>query len=173
MVSNPRRDRRGATPFHLRTDATNCAAISRAPNLPYLPLANGHTPPCKCWRSRISKAARQRTTTAHLAHYLALQGSRAGDRPRPAGLAIRSVWLPARIDVEANRTLYGAIRYDESSGPLADVIRQTYFAGLDIVPGNLELMEFVHETPRVFAGAVSRSRRHVLRPCRGRAFDGR
>ncbi|TIU41390.1 MAG: plasmid partitioning protein RepA, partial [Mesorhizobium sp.] len=31
--------------------------------------------------------------------------------------------------------------------PLKDIIRKTYFAGLDLVPGNLELMEFEHETP--------------------------
>jgi chromosome partitioning protein len=31
---------------------------------------------------------------------------------------------------------------------LADIIQQTYFPGLDLVPGNLELMEFEHETPR-------------------------
>ena len=35
--------------------------------------------------------------------------------------------------------------------PLRDVVRQTYFPGLDIVPGNLELQEFEHETPRILA----------------------
>ncbi|TIU18962.1 MAG: plasmid partitioning protein RepA, partial [Mesorhizobium sp.] len=44
-------------------------------------------------------------------------------------------------------TLYGAIRYDDKRRPLKDIIRKTYFAGLDLVPGNLELMEFEHETP--------------------------
>ena len=30
---------------------------------------------------------------------------------------------------------------------MAEVIRKTYFDGLDLVPGNLELMEFEHATP--------------------------
>src|SRR3546814_13348043 len=29
-----------------------------------------------------------------------------------------------------------------------EVIRSTYFTGISIVPGNLELMEFEHQTPR-------------------------
>ena len=32
-----------------------------------------------------------------------------------------------------------------------NVIRPTYFAGIDLVPGNLELQEFEHDTPRVLA----------------------
>ena len=32
-----------------------------------------------------------------------------------------------------------------------EIIRQTYFSGLDIVPGNIELMEFEHETPKALA----------------------
>jgi chromosome partitioning protein len=51
-------------------------------------------------------------------------------------------------DVGANETLYAAIRYDDERRPLSDVVRQTYFNGLDLVPGNLELMEFEHTTPR-------------------------
>ena len=31
---------------------------------------------------------------------------------------------------------------------MKDVIRKTYFTGISIVPGNLELMEFEHQTPR-------------------------
>ena len=48
--------------------------------------------------------------------------------------------------------LYGAIRYDEHRRPLAEIIRPTYFDGsLDLVPGNLELHEFEHDTPRMLA----------------------
>ena len=32
-----------------------------------------------------------------------------------------------------------------------EIIRPTYFDGVDLVPGNLELMEFEHETPRALA----------------------
>jgi chromosome partitioning protein len=55
------------------------------------------------------------------------------------------------FDVGENETLYGAIRYDEAQRPLRDVIRPSYFAGLDLVPGNLELMEFEHDTPKFLA----------------------
>ncbi len=41
------------------------------------------------------------------------------------------------------------LRYDDLRRPLREVAKQTYFAGLDIVPGNLELQEFEHETPRI------------------------
>ena len=55
------------------------------------------------------------------------------------------------FDVDENQTLYGAIRYDSDRRPLGDIVRKTYFAGLDLVPGNLELHEFEHDTPRVLA----------------------
>jgi len=55
------------------------------------------------------------------------------------------------FDVEENGTLYGAIRYDDARRSLDEIIRQTYFLGLDIVPGNIELMEFEHETPKALA----------------------
>ncbi len=35
--------------------------------------------------------------------------------------------------------------------PCPQIIRRTYFTNLDIVPGNLDLMEFEHETPRALA----------------------
>jgi hypothetical protein len=55
-------------------------------------------------------------------------------------------------DVAENETLYyGALRYDERRRPLRESAKQTYFAGSDIVPGNLELQEFEHDTSRVLA----------------------
>ena len=56
------------------------------------------------------------------------------------------------IDISENQTLYGAIRYDEHRRPITDIIRSTYFAGLDLIPGNIELQEFEHDTPRMLAG---------------------
>jgi chromosome partitioning protein len=35
--------------------------------------------------------------------------------------------------------------------PIREVIQKSYFTNLDIIPGNLDLMEFEHETPRVLA----------------------
>lgn len=89
------------------------------------------------------------TTSVHLAQYLALQGYRvlAVDLDPQASLSALLGVLP-ETDVGSNETLYAAIRYDEEKRPLADVIRNTYFDGLDLVPGNLELMEFEHTTPR-------------------------
>jgi chromosome partitioning protein len=89
------------------------------------------------------------TTAAHLAQHLALQGYRvlAVDLDPQASLSALHGFQP-EFDVGENETLYGAIRYDEARRDLRDIIRSTYFPGLDLVPGNLELMEFEHETPR-------------------------
>ncbi|CAK7260982.1 MULTISPECIES: plasmid partitioning protein RepA [unclassified Shinella] len=90
------------------------------------------------------------TTTVHLAHFLALQGLRvlAIDLDPQASLSTMFGYQP-EIDVEDNQTVYGAIRYDEEQRvSLKSVIRKTYFEGVDLVPGNLELMEYEHETPQ-------------------------
>lgn len=89
------------------------------------------------------------TTSAHLAQFLALQGYRvlAVDLDPQASLSALLGVLP-ETDVKANETLYAAIRYDDQRRRLADVIRPTYFDGLHLVPGNLELMEFEHTTPK-------------------------
>ncbi len=92
------------------------------------------------------------TSAAHLAQYLALAGYRvlAVDLDPQASLSALFGYQP-EIDLEGNDTLYGAIRYDDEARPLKDIIRKTYFAGLDLVPGNLELQEFEHVTPRALA----------------------
>lgn len=97
------------------------------------------------------------TTSAHLAQYLALQGYRvlAVDLDPQASLSALLGVLP-ETDVGANETLYSAIRYDDSKRPLQEVIRPTYFDGLDLVPGNLELMEFEHTTPKALTDRGAR-----------------
>jgi chromosome partitioning protein len=92
------------------------------------------------------------TTAAHLAQHFALQGFRvlAIDLDPQASLSALHGYQP-EFDVEENGTLYGAIRYDESRRELADIIRPTYFPLLDIIPANIELMEFEHETPKALA----------------------
>ncbi|GLU29860.1 plasmid partitioning protein RepA [Brucella sp. NBRC 12950] len=94
------------------------------------------------------------TTAAHLAQYFALRGYRvlAVDLDPQASLSALFGIQP-EFDLEANETLYGAIRYDEAQRPLKDIIRRTYFTGLDIIPGNLELQEFEHETPRALTSS--------------------
>jgi chromosome partitioning protein len=92
------------------------------------------------------------TTAAHLAQYFAMRGYRilAIDLDPQASMSALFGCQP-EFDVGENQTLYGAIRYDGGQRPLPDVIRTTYFAGLDLVPGNLELHEFEHETPKALA----------------------
>ncbi|TGR00976.1 plasmid partitioning protein RepA [Mesorhizobium sp. M4B.F.Ca.ET.190.01.1.1] len=89
------------------------------------------------------------TTSIYLAQYLALQGYRvlAVDLDPQASLS-SMLGVQPEFDLGEGDTLYGAIRYDDKRRPLKEIIRKTYFAGLDLVPGNLELMEFEHETPR-------------------------
>jgi chromosome partitioning protein len=89
------------------------------------------------------------TTSAHLAQYLALHGYRvlAIDLDPQASLSALFGHQP-EIDVGPNETLYGAIRYDERRRPISEVVRATYIPDLHLVPGNLELMEFEHDTPR-------------------------
>lgn len=95
------------------------------------------------------------TTAAHLAQYLALRGYRvlAIDLDPQASLTALFGLTP-EFAVGPNETLYAAIRYDDQRRPLAEVIRKTYFDGLSLVPGNLELMEFEHETPRALAAGL-------------------
>ena len=92
------------------------------------------------------------TTTAHLAQYFALHGYRvlAVDLDPQASLSTLFGVQP-EFDLQPNTTLYGAIRYDEAQRPLGEIIRKTYFPGLDLVPGNLELHEFEHTTPKMLA----------------------
>ncbi|ETA52244.1 plasmid partitioning protein RepA [Ponticoccus alexandrii] len=91
------------------------------------------------------------TTSAHLAQRLALTGYRvlAIDLdPQASMTALHGV--QPEYDLRDGGTLYDAIRYDDPV-PIAEVIRKTYIPGLDLIPGNLELMEFEHETPRALA----------------------
>ena len=85
----------------------------------------------------------------HLAQYLALRGFRilAIDLDPQASLSALFGFQP-ETDIGSNDTLYGAMRYDGGGRTLVEIVRKTYFPGLDLVPGNLELQEFEHETPR-------------------------
>ncbi|NTG38816.1 plasmid partitioning protein RepA [Agrobacterium rhizogenes] len=89
------------------------------------------------------------TTSAHLAQYLALRGYRtlAIDLDPQASLSALFGHQP-ELDVGENETIYGSIRYDESRRDVTELVRATYTPNLHIIPGNLELMEFEHETPK-------------------------
>lgn len=91
------------------------------------------------------------TTSAHLAQHCALMGYRvlAVDLDPQASLSALHGFQP-EFDLLDGGTLYDAIRYDNPL-PLRDVIQSTYFTNLDLIPGNLDLMEFEHETPMELA----------------------
>lgn len=88
------------------------------------------------------------TTSLHLAQYLALKGLRvlAIDLDAQASLT-EAFGIRAALDVEEMQSLYGVICYDETRPQLKDVIRKSYFDGLDFVPAHAELNYFEHETP--------------------------
>ena len=88
------------------------------------------------------------TTAAHLAQKLALDGYRVLgiDLDPQASLSALHGFQP-EFDLLDGGTLYDSIRYDDPV-PLRRVIQQTYFTNLDLIPGNLDLMEFEHDTPR-------------------------
>ena len=89
------------------------------------------------------------TTSLYLCQYLAMRGFRvlAVDLDPQASLSAMFGYQP-EFDIAENATLYGAIRYDDERRPMREVVRGTYFEGIDLVPGNLELQEFEHQTPR-------------------------
>lgn len=100
------------------------------------------------------KGGSAKTTSAlYLSQYLALAGYRvlAVDLDPQASLSAMFGYQP-EFDIGENETLYGAIRYDGDRRSMRDIVRRTYFEGIDLVPGNLELMEFEHETPRAMLG---------------------
>jgi len=101
------------------------------------------------------------TTSLYLAQYLALAGFRvlAIDLDPQASLSAMFGYQP-EFDIGENETVYGAIRYDDRRRHLRDVVRPTYFNGVGLIPGNLELMEFEHHTPR--AMIERRDRGHDL-----------
>ena len=92
------------------------------------------------------------TTCLYLAQYLALSGFRvlAVDLDPQASLSAM-LGLQPEFDLKEGDTIYGSIRYDDARRPVRECIRKTYFDGLDLIPGNLELMEFEHETPQALA----------------------
>ena len=92
------------------------------------------------------------TTSAHLAQHLAMAGFRvlAVDLDPQASMSALFGYQP-ELDLTGNDTLYGAIRYDGERRLLREIICKTYFDGLDLIPGNLELQEFEHTTPQMLA----------------------
>lgn len=91
------------------------------------------------------------TTAAYLAQKAALDGYRvlAIDLDPQASFSALHGFQP-EFDLLDGGTLYDAIRYEDPL-PVSQIIRPTHVTNLDIIPGNLDLMEFEHDTPRVLS----------------------
>jgi chromosome partitioning protein len=126
--------------------------LSRDNGREYLPIRRGSDQLQVIAVTNFKGGSGKTTTSAHLAQYLALRGFRvlAIDLDPQSSLSALFGVQP-ETDLSENETLYAAIRYDDQRRPLHEVIRSTYFAGIDLVPANLELQEFEHDTPRVLA----------------------
>ncbi|PYE80624.1 plasmid partitioning protein RepA [Pseudoroseicyclus aestuarii] len=94
------------------------------------------------------------TSSIHVAQRLALKGYRVlcVDIDPQASLTTLFGFRP-EYDFLDSGTIYDALRYDDPL-PLSQVIRQTYFPGLDLAPGGLILQEFEHETPQALIAHV-------------------
>ncbi len=102
--------------------------------------------------SNFKGGSSKTTTSAHLAHFLGLQGYRVLCIDLDPQASLTSIFgIQPEFDLEPNSTAYAALRYDEERLPLSEVIRSTYFPGVDLVPGNLELMDFEFDTPSYLA----------------------
>ena len=115
---------------------------------------------CRSSPASTSRAVRaRRQPLSHLAQHLALHGYRvlAIDLDPQASLTAMFGYQP-EMDVGTNETIYGAIRYDSSRREMAEIMRATYIPGLHLVPGQIELMEFEHETPMALMRAVAAPR---------------
>jgi chromosome partitioning protein len=92
------------------------------------------------------------TTSLHLSHYLAFHGYRVlvVDLDPQASLSVMFGAQP-EIDVQENSTIYATLRHDSRRRRISEIVRRTYFPGIDLIPGNIEVMEYEHETPRLLA----------------------
>jgi chromosome partitioning protein len=86
------------------------------------------------------------TTAAHLGQHLALTGHRVLiiDLDPQASLSALHGFQP---EIDRNPSLFDALRYDDERKSIKDVILNTNFPLLDIIPANLELQEYEYETP--------------------------
>jgi chromosome partitioning protein len=126
--------------------------LSASERRSYLPWRQAKEPLQVIAVTNFKGGSGKTTTTAHLAQYLALHGYRVLAIDLDPQSSLSALFgLQPETDLGENETLYAALRYDELRRPLREVIRPTYFDGLDLVAANLELQEFEHDTPRLLA----------------------
>ncbi|WP_155403613.1 plasmid partitioning protein RepA [Sinorhizobium meliloti] len=102
------------------------------------------------------------TTSFYLAQGLALQGYRvlAIDLDPQASLsAMFGHFTEYRL--RWNKTLYGAIRYDDQRVSMRSVILETHFESLHLVPGNEALIEFEHDSRRLASKEIGVDDREI------------
>ena len=88
------------------------------------------------------------TSAVHTAQRLALKGYRVlcVDIDPQASLTTLFGHRP-EIEFLEGGTVYDAIRYDDPV-PFADIVRPSFFPGIDLAPGGLMLQDFEYDTPR-------------------------
>jgi chromosome partitioning protein len=136
------------------------AAQKPAEALRFLPRRRAHEHLQVIGVANFKGGSAKTTTSLHLSHYLGLKGYRvlAIDLDPQASLSAMFGAQP-ELDVGENETIYAALRHDSDRRPLREIIRPTYFPGVDLIPGNIEVMEYEHEVPRVI---VQRARPGAL-----------
>ena len=94
------------------------------------------------------KGGAGKTTMAiHTAQHLALNGYRVlGIDLDPQASFTSYFGIRPEVDLQESRTLYDGIRYEDPV-PLSDCVRKTYFHNLSLIPADLQLHTFEHETP--------------------------
>lgn len=94
------------------------------------------------------KGGAGKTTMAiHTAQHLALNGYRVlGIDLDPQASFTSYFGIRPEVDLQESFTLYDGIKY-EAPVPLSDCVRKTYFHNLSLIPADLQLHTFEHETP--------------------------
>ncbi len=94
------------------------------------------------------KGGAGKTTMAiHTAQHLALQGYRVlGIDLDPQASFTSYFGIRPEVDLQDSHTLYDGIRYEDPI-PLSECVRETYFQNLSLIPADLQLHTFEHETP--------------------------
>ena len=104
------------------------------------------------------------TTAVHLIQYLALKGYRVLAVDIDAQASLTTMFgLQPEYDVHENETFYAALRYDGERRPIAEIVRKTYIDGIDLVPANVELQEFEHQTAHYSGVGNAAARRFFTR----------
>ena len=114
------------------------------------------------------KGGSAKTTSAvHLSHYLALLGHRVLTIDLDPQGSLTSLFGVNPSDIAPYHTLYGFLRHCDNPLPLQSIIRKTYIPNLDLIPADVELLEFEQETPQVVMSRLDTGGRILTRLSKG------